>query len=448
MKILCTGDLHLGRRSSRLPSHLDDRAHSAAGCWDRIVDLAIAESVAAVVLSGDLVDRENRMYESIGPLEAGIRRLADAGITTIAVAGNHDFDVLPRIAGSMGQEAFHLLGVGGRWERLTLRRGDEMVHIDGWSFPEQYVREDPVAAYDLPVPDDGPVLGLLHADLDTAGSPYAPVSTQSLQSRHHVDFWLLGHIHLPGVRGADGLAPILYPGSPQALDPGETGAHGAWILELEPGRRPTPRLVPLSSVRYEIVEIDLDGVTEIGEVDGRIMDGVRSRLESCGDDDALRYLSCRLRVTGRTELHSRLEPHLAAQATDLALHGRVSAKAVVEKVVIDTKPALKIDELARGNDPVGVLARLIQALDDEGEGEGARDLEPEHARLLRAAERAALEVDRSRAYIDLVCRTPYGAADQGDPSPRDAEVRELAGRALRDQAHLLLDSLISQKEGA
>src|SRR5690606_34254660 len=138
MKLLCTGDLHLGRRSSRLPSHLDGRTHSCAGCWDQVVALALEESVDVVALSGDLVDRDNRFYEAVGPLESGLRRLADAGIEIVAVAGNHDHDVLPRLVDALGPEAFRLLGRGGVWERATVRRGGRVLHIDGWSFPEPY----------------------------------------------------------------------------------------------------------------------------------------------------------------------------------------------------------------------------------------------------------------------------------------------------------------------
>jgi hypothetical protein len=89
MKILCSGDLHLGRRSSRLPAGVDAGAHSATAAWKALVELAIAERVDLVALSGDLVDRANRYFEAFGPLEAGVRRLTAAGIPTVAVAGNH-----------------------------------------------------------------------------------------------------------------------------------------------------------------------------------------------------------------------------------------------------------------------------------------------------------------------------------------------------------------------
>src|SRR5690606_39443660 len=107
------------------------------------------------------------------------------------------YDVLPKLARSFPAEQFRLLGVHGLWERHTIYKdGSAVLHIDGWSFPQQYVRQDPLAGY-RPEPAGGvPVIGLLHCDLDRPQSPYAPVSAADLL-RRPVAFWLLGHIHVP-----------------------------------------------------------------------------------------------------------------------------------------------------------------------------------------------------------------------------------------------------------
>lgn len=41
--------------------------------WSRIVDYAIAHGVDVVALSGDIVDRDNRYFEAIGPFQRGLR---------------------------------------------------------------------------------------------------------------------------------------------------------------------------------------------------------------------------------------------------------------------------------------------------------------------------------------------------------------------------------------
>jgi len=428
LKILCCGDVHIGRRSSRLPAHVDGRLVSCGACWERVVDCALAERVDVVALSGDVIDRENRYYEAIGPLEAGIERLADAGIVTVAVAGNHDHDVLPRVAEALGPERLRLLGLGGRWERTSIRRGDEAVEVMGWSFPEAVVRSSPLASLELER-GELPVLGLLHADLDQPVSDYAPVSLAELRAAP-VDFWLLGHVHAPRLDDA-GAPPILYPGSPQAMDPGEPGVHGVWILELGRGRAVRLRQVPLSTVRYDSLELDVDGVADAGEFDRRVTAAVREHLarvaESAGP---LRYLSLRLRITGRTPLHRSLESRVALLQQDLELeNGEVTA--VVERVEPETRPARDLEELARGADPVGVLARLLLSLDRDGHAEGAA--QEDVAELLREAARVVNAVFEAKPYLSL---------------PReDVDTAAVAARVLARQASLLLDELLARKEG-
>lgn len=392
------------------------------------MDRALAEHVDVVALSGDLVDRANRFYEATGPLETGIRRLAGAGIVTVAVAGNHDYDVLPWLVDGFDPDAFRLLGRGGEWERTTIRRGDAVLHVDGWSFAEARVERSPLGRYDLPGGGGAPVLGLLHADLDQPGSIYAPVTRAELRARP-VDFWLLGHVHAPGLREEAGGAPVLYPGSPQAMDPGEAGAHGVWIVEVEPGRIFRARPLPLSSVRYDVVEVDVTGIADPLELDRRVADGLRAHLVAVAPAAGpLEYLCCRLRLAGRTPLHRGLEPRLAGLAEELALvEGGVTA--VVEKVELDTRPAYDLAELARGSDPTAVLAGLLQAL-EQGQASG------EHERLLREAARCAGDVRRARPYLAL--------PGEGEEAA-DAEV---AAQALARQASRLLDGLLAQKEGA
>src|SRR5688572_5171381 len=103
LRILCTGDLHVGRRPSRLAEHIDARRCSCASVWNDIVEYALRERIDLLLVSGDWVDRENRFYEAFGPIERGLRVLDGAGIDTVAVAGNHDFDVLPRLADQLGK---------------------------------------------------------------------------------------------------------------------------------------------------------------------------------------------------------------------------------------------------------------------------------------------------------------------------------------------------------
>ncbi len=75
IRLLFIGDVHLGRRPDRMAvAGLDPRRLSPAVAWQRAVELAIQDKVAAVVLAGDLVDEERDRFEAYGYLERGVRR--------------------------------------------------------------------------------------------------------------------------------------------------------------------------------------------------------------------------------------------------------------------------------------------------------------------------------------------------------------------------------------
>lgn len=433
MKILCTADIHIGRRPSRLPAGTDCGPLSCADAWGRVVELAIRERVDLVAVSGDLVDRKNGFYEAAGPVELGLRRLTAEGITTVMVAGNHDHDVLPWLLDGLESDYVRLLGRNGQWERFTLERDGTVLHVDGWSFPSGSVRTSPLATYPFGT-DKAAVLGLLHADLDQMNSPYAPVGLADLRHRPPA-LWLLGHVHVPRLMEEAGGASVLYPGSPQAMDPGEAGVHGVWIAEIGPGPIVTCRMIPLSSVHYDTVDVDVDGVEVESAIDRRVTDAVHARLKQVAENaGCVRYLSCRVRVTGHTPLHRRLAERLRGICEDLTLtYG--DATGYVEKVEDRTAPVWDLAALAGGQDAPAVLARLISALQT---GEPQTGALQERERLLRDAEQRIADLWRAKPYV------PLGRLADDDGGDEDDRIDLVS--ALREQAALFLDELLAQKE--
>jgi len=428
-KLLCAADLHIGRRPARLPPPWNSGRISAAKAWGDLVDCAIAEQVDALLLAGDVVDQENRYFEAYGPMGDGVRRLKEAGIAVVAVAGNHDHHTLHEVAAEVGEGHLRVLGRGGVWERWTLtgEDGGARLHVDGWSFPAAWHAFDPTVVHDLAPPDDGaPVLGLLHCDLDGHEERYAPVPAASL-ARVPVAAWVLGHIHVPGLRQDAGRAPILYPGSLLALGPRETGPHGAWLVEIAPGRAPSFRPIALSRVRYETVHVDVSDISDSDALRAAVTGSLRHRLDAVEGEGAspLAVLSCRVQLSGRTPLHAeaaRLLGHLG----DLRLAGGSGAEVrlVVERVEVETRPAFDLHDLARGGDAPALLAGLLLELDSASPGTGVVDPD-----LLTRADRAAAAVASRSHFADL--------GTGGVPAVRSA---------LRRQAARLLDELMRQKE--
>jgi DNA repair protein SbcD/Mre11 len=427
MKVLCAGDLHIGRRPTRLPPSVDCRSLSCARSWEAVVDYAVDQRVDVLALSGDLVDQSNKFYEAVGPVERGLRQLREAGVVTVAVAGNHDYDVLPQLARAVNDDSFRLIGAGGRWERTTITsRGGERLHIDGWSFPAEHVHDNPLASYDFRPDGDTPVLGLLHAELDVPRSRYAPVALSDLQTRD-LALWLLGHIHVPKLYPAKHGPPVLYPGSSQAMDPGEQGVHGAWVVELRPLAPAEPRMIPLASVRYATLEVDVTGIDAMADVRTRINERLRTSIAELAEESGarLRVLSLRMRMVGSTTLHRQLEHELSKLPDDFEWRSG-DASAFVETIAVTTRPVRDLDALSRGDDAVALLARLARDLSG-----GARD--PGTAALLEGASDVAATLLDARQYRPI---------DDLREALDDASVRAIAAQ----QTLSLLDELLAQKE--
>jgi DNA repair protein SbcD/Mre11 len=399
-------------------------ALSVEEVWNRLIDHAVDQRVDALVLTGDVADRDNAFFEAFGTLERGIGRLVRAGIPTIAVAGNHDFDVLGRLVRAIDSPLLTLLGAGGTWGTTTLERdGVAALRLVGWSFPQTHVHASPLPG--LPeVPGDLPTIGVLHADLDQTESPYAPVRSTDLFATP-MAAWLLGHIHVPALREASGRA-ILYPGSPQPLHPGETGRRGPWTVEVHRDGRVDLRQVPMATLRYETLDVPLDGVHDRDALEQHLVAYVQEALGRLrAEHQTLQRLVCRLSLTGRTRLHRDL---LVATRTVVGntIPGG-DAEVVVDHVLVATRPDHDLEVVATRIDPAGALAQLLLCLD-------GGDLDEATRALVHRSEKAMEDVARTRAYQPLQDRLSSTAPG----GHHDARAR------LRRQGLLLLDHLLSQ----
>ena len=421
--ILCAGDLHLGRHPTRIPAEYDGPSCSPKRVWRRVVDTAVQEQATAVLLSGDILDRKNRYFEAYGAFETGASRLDDAGIDTLVVTGNHDAESLPDLVDSLDLPHLTLLGEGQTWERHTVTRdGETLFHVDGWSFAQSQVLSSPLRDYE-PEPVEEPVIGLLHADFDGHDSDYAPVQRSEFEATT-VDTWVLGHIHAPGVR-IDSDPCVFYPGSPQPLDPGELGVHGAWTLRLGAAGIESPEKRPLASVCYDVVEVDVSDIETATQAPERIQTQVDTELDR-RDTPELDVFVARVRLTGQTESHGDL---LQRRAEIAELEFRVgTVSVVVEGLEVATEPDIDLSSLSKGDSPVSHLAELLLVLESSDEME-------EFPELRAAALEASREVHTHRTY------SPLRAAGQLD-HPDEAT----AVSVLREQVRLLLHELRSQEE--
>ena len=383
--LLAIGDMHLGRPPAALPEDLKHRQQQLGpeAAWAMAVTEAVERKIDGVLLAGDLVERSRDFFVAYGQLKAGIEKLADSGIPVMAVAGNHDTHVLPRLADEI--DHLHLIGRNGQWEEARL---DDLT-ILGWSFAQPQVRHSPLDT--LQVNRSGQtIIGLLHCDRDQSDSVHAPVSSDALD-KAPVDAWLLGHIHRPDALDSD--RPMGYLGSITALRASETGARGPWLIQINQNAIAADHL-PLAPLRYEELEIDCSGLEDAQALGELVLQACRSKITEF-DNEAFRpeALGLRLTLTGPTKVASALTQVVDELRSDGRSWEENGIACFIQKIRLATSPAVNLKRLSRQSDPCGLLARRLLALDDPDSDE--------FRRLIELGRKQLEPVVQSREFRDL-----------------------------------------------
>lgn len=393
MKFLHTADIHLDsplaglRGRGDLPAGLMDRVTRRA--FSAMVDLAIAEDVAFVVIAGDLYDGDWKDFSTGLFFAEEMRRL---GRPCFLLRGNHDArSVITRT-----------LTLPGNVREFSTRRCETFtlpelgVALHGHSFPDRAVPEDLSAGYRAPVP--GLVnIGVLHTSANDPGehATYAPCTVSGL-ARKGYDYWALGHIHDRRILAERPW--IVFPGNIQGRHARETGAKGCTIATIADRRIVDVSHRVIDVVRWVSLPVDVTGANHEGVL-RRLADAVQDAVTGA----AGRPILARVRLVGASDLHQAI----AADTDRLIAECRAAAIAAdgqlfVEKLRVATRaPSVVQEDLlapirqafsAGLSDPVLVaalqadLARLVQDLPARARGE--LDVPTEAAGLHGLAEEA------------------------------------------------------------
>lgn len=360
IKILSTADLHLGKSSSGIPENADEI--STKYTWKRIVDYSIENYIDILLLVGDIVDRDNRYYEAVGQLEAGFKRLKDAGIIVYVVAGNHDFDVFPQIIKSRDFDNVELLGFNGDWEVKKFSKNGKEIQFVGWSFSHQYIKEDPLLSFKSDSIDPNiPSIGLLHGDVGSRESKYAPINIKNLENKPVIG-WILGHIHKPQELKKSG--PLIwYPGSPHAMSAKETGIHGPLLLTVDDDTIKA-HSIPMSPVRYRTLSIDITNASDESSLRDKITSTIfYDANEIIEELENVAYLVYDISLSGEHNKINEVD-HWAQPIKDhLDLELESETRVSVRKVSNNILPAIgDLEVLSADPTPVGILAESILAI--------------------------------------------------------------------------------------
>ncbi len=427
MRVLCAADLHIGRTSTRLPSASNPSDFTCSNAWNRIVQCALSQNIDCLVLAGDIVDRDNSRFEALDSLEKGLHILSDANIRIYAVSGNHDPQTLEQIASGLDIPNFRMLGLDGNWESVDDPSG---LRVLGRSYSKVDELSNPIDSFPDVLNDSQPTIAILHSNLSSTAGTYAPTSISELASYSSVT-WVVGHIH----QGSGSIwmpsRNVIVPGSPQALNPRESGAHGVCIASYEGSSTPELEFIPISSMRYERLNVPLDGVQSEMEIPERIRSSVQPlRLEAFTTNSNLSLLSLRVTFTGCTPLYNCIRSIVA----DLAKEGSIDLgpEIQLEKFKLETGPCIDLDSLAKAEDISARLASLIKSID-------SGEVTEEYQALLQTCLDYAAKTHTKPAF------SPISFQKTGEQEDQVPDIDQITA-VVRTQAMVLLSELISQRE--
>ncbi len=352
MKFLHTADLHLGAPFKSINASDAETGRklrdATLTAYEGIVQLAIDEDVDFVLFAGDIFNAEHDMQHAQVQFRKGIRRLHDFGIQSFVICGNHD----PLVRNQKRLElpsSCTLFSTDSVTAVPVIKNGQVLAQVLGISYPDARVTERLVARFPSASGNEF-TIGMLHGNLanSVGHENYAPFTLAELAQPGY-DYWALGHIHIHQEFRA-GKAVAVFPGSPQGLDPTETGPHGCVIGEQHSNGDFSTTFYPTCAVQWENVEIAC-GTGQAWET----QEDLEQLLDDCLTgfvEQATNYgrsFALRIKLSGRTPLYHTFATAGSRSALHSEYHRRNAGEFFVwvEQFDWNLRPDIDMDELLK-----------------------------------------------------------------------------------------------------
>lgn len=367
MKLLHAADLHIDSPLQGLERYPDAPAASIRAATrqatENLVELALAESIDAVLLAGDIYDGEWRGFDTGIFFQRQMYRLAEADIPVFLVSGNHD--AASQISRTLSLPPnVHTFDVHKPDTQFAEKVG---LAVHGQGYVQRDVTDNLVTRYP-PARSGYFNVGLLHTALTgrEGHAKYAPCTVEQLTA-HDYGYWALGHVH---TREEVSREPyVVFPGNIQGRHAKETGAKSCALVDVDSSGRVHVEHRALDVVRWEQVMVDVSKAEDLDSACELIriaLAGVKTSTEG-------RLLAARVRLTGHSPAHLALwrdRERLSHEVRTLAYH---LEEVWVEKVALETRLDLPsgsgriastelAESLARTADELGQDGDLIRDL--------------------------------------------------------------------------------------
>lgn len=360
LKFIHTADIHLDSPLRGLEAHDDAPIAEIRGAtrraFDAMIDLAIDEAVAFILIAGDLYDGDWKDYNTGLYFAGRMGRLAKAGIKVFIISGNHD-------AASQITKAIpwpENVTVFSARQSQSIRLEEHGVVIHGQSYATRAITDNLVVQY--PRSEPGLLnIGLLHTSLTgrEGHEAYAPCTVGELQAKGY-DYWALGHVHR---REIVAIEPwIVFSGNIQGRHIREEGIKGITLVTVEDGSVVEVQECPLDVLRWALCRVDLSDSDSMEGVYDAVHQGfIRERDLADG-----RTLALRLVLTGSCPVHSQLLARTAELTAEIRGIAVGLGDIWLEQVRFATSRKTELDDFLGDDTPLAVLLKEVQRLELAG----------------------------------------------------------------------------------
>lgn len=370
MKFIHAGDIHLDSALAGLSAHDDAPLDLLRGATRRafaaLVERALAERVAFMLLPGDLFDTGWRDFETGIYFVRQVNRLREAGIEVFLLRGNHDSE--EEMTKTLAPPPnLHVFGAEAP-QTFRLEVDGLPLAIHGQSFREKETLDNLAAAYR---PTEGCLnIALLHTALGGYAdhAPYAPCTLHELVNKG-MDYWALGHVHEHAILSAKPY--IAFSGNLQGRHVREPGPRGALLVTVAHGVVQAPERIHVDVLRWQTVAVDVGGTEKLEDAMGRVGAAFREVMDNADG----RPVAARVRLTGKTAAHGQLtgQPRAVRQNVQAQAMYVDPQNLWIEKIEVETAPPRDAAEIAARADGLADLQALL--------GEAAAD--PEFIAMLK-----------------------------------------------------------------
>ena len=354
-KFVHAADIHLDSPQHKLDEYegapVEELRHATRRALQNMVELAIAEEVAFVLIAGDLYDGDWKDYNTGLYFISQMSKLREAHIPVYIAAGNHDAQ--SKLTKTLRlPEGVHLFSDEKPETHILDKVG---VALHGQSFKSPAIKKNLAAKYPFAMGGHFNI-GVLHtcATGREGHEPYAPCSIKDLQNKGY-DYWALGHVHQREVVLEDPLA--VFPGNIQGRHVKESGPKGSMLVSVDDRGRAAADFRPLDVIRWFRVQQDVSGKDAPYDV----IDEITARLQEILEQNEGMPIVARVEITGACPAHDELvsDPERWSNEIRSAAVDAGGGTIWIEKVKLRTESPQDMRSLEPAGGPIAEMIRYL-----------------------------------------------------------------------------------------